>query len=119
MTLSQCFTISVDYNGTARIVAMLVFSYPITGHQIALILQCTGSSQQLPSRLAAFRPVGHQHDNIVVQGTRITAPTREAQVVAGQQQYAESGVFDDGMILTRRVELVFVSESEKMMFIVK
>ena len=119
VALGQRLTIGIDHHRTPCIMAMLVFAHPIACHQIALILQRSGTSQQLPSRLTGFRPVSHQYHNIVVQGVSITAPTRKAQVVTRQQQHAESCIVDNGMILPWGIELVFVSESEKMMFIVK
>ena len=118
MTLSQRFTISVNNNGTACKMAIMIVAHSITPHQIALIFQRPGTRQQLPGRLTTFGPISYQHNDIVVQGIGISAPTREAQIVARQQQQTESGIIDSGMILARGIEFILVSKSEKMMFIV-
>ena len=97
---------------------MLVLAHPIASHQIALILQRSGTGQQLPSRLTGFRPIGHQYDDIVVQGVGITTPTRKAQVVAGEQQHTPSGILDNGVFLTRCVEFVLVTIGEQMVFVI-
>ena len=118
MALGQRLAISINDDGAPCIMAMLILAYPIATHQIALILQRTGTSQQLPRRLTGFRPVSHQHDDIVVQGIGITAPTRKAQVVARQQQDAESSIIDNGMILPWGIELVLVTIGEQVVFVI-
>ena len=97
---------------------MQVLAHPITSHQIALIFQGSGTGQQLPCRLTGFRPISHQYDNIVIQGIGLTAPTRKAQVVARQEQHAESGILDKGMLVAWRIELVFVAKGEQMVLVI-
>ena len=118
MALGQRLAISINDDGTPCIMAMLILAHPIATHQIALILQCTGTSQHLPGRLTGFRPVSHQHNDIVVQGVSIPAPTRKAQVVARQQQDAESCIIDNGMILSWGIELVLVAIGEQMVLVI-
>ena len=97
---------------------ILVVAYTVAADEISLILHRTGSCENLPGVLTTLRPVGYGDDGIVLEGVRITAPDGETQVVAGQQQDAETAVFHDGMGIARLIVTVFMAVSEEVVFII-
>ena len=97
---------------------ILVIAHTVASDEISLILHRTGSCENLPGILTTLGPVRHGNDGIVGQGVRIAAPDGETQVVAGQQQDAETAVFHDGMGRAGLIETVFVAVSEEVVFII-
>ena len=97
---------------------ILVVAHTVAADEISLILHRTGTGKDLPGVLTTLRPVGYGDDDIVLEGVRITAPDGKAQVVAGQQQDAETTVFYDGMGRARLIITVFMAVSEEVVFII-
>ena len=97
---------------------ILVIAHTVASDEISLILHRTGSCENLPGILTTLRPVSYGNDGIVGQGVRITAPDGETQVIAGQQQDAETAVFHDGMGRAGLIVTVFVTVCEEMVFII-
>ena len=107
-----------DDGTLATIMGILVVAYSVAAYEISLIFHGTGSCENLPGVLTTLRPVGYGDDSVVSQGVRITAPDGETQVVAGQQQDAETAVFHDGMGRAGLIVTVFVAVSEEVVFII-
>ena len=70
----------------ASVMAVVVVAYAIAGNEIGLVLDGSGTGQDLESILAALGPVGNTDDGIELEIVGITAPHGESQVVAGDQQ---------------------------------
>ena len=107
-----------DEGTLATVMGILVVAYTVAADEISLILHRTGTGKDLPGVLTTLRPVGYGDDGIVLEGVGITAPDGEPQVVAGQQQDAETAVFHDGMGRTGLIVTVFVAVSKEMVFII-
>ena len=107
-----------DEGTLATVMGILVVAHTVAADEISLILHRTGTGKDLPGVLTTLRPVGYGDDGIVLEGVRITAPDGETQVVAGQQQDAETAVFHDGMGIARLIVTVFMAVSEEVVFII-
>ena len=107
-----------DDGTLATIMGILVVAYSVAAYEISLILHSSGSCKNLPGILTTLRPVGYGNDGIIGQSVRIAAPDGETQVVAGQQQDAETAVFHDGMGRAGLIVTVFVAVSEEVVFII-
>ena len=107
-----------DDGTLATVMRILVIAHTVASDEISLIFHRTGSCENLPGILTTLGPVRHGNDGIVGQGVRITAPDGETQVIAGQQQDAETTVFHDGMGRAGLIVTVFVAVSEEVVFII-
>ena len=107
-----------DDGTLATVMGILVVAHTVAADEISLILHRTGTGKDLPGVLTTLRPVGYGDDGIVLEGVRITAPDGETQVVASQQQDAETAVFHDGMGIARLIVTVFMAISEEVVFII-
>jgi hypothetical protein len=109
-----------DTNGyaTTYIMAFRIISHTVDTHKIALVLDGTGLSEHLPGLLTGVGPVGHQDDGVILPPRSITAPTGEAEVIASEQQKAETSIFHDGMVISRCIALVLMTIGEEVMLVV-
>ena len=107
-----------DDGTLATVMGILVVTYTVAADEISLILHGTSSCENLPGVLTTLWPVGYGNDGIVGQRVGIAAPDGETQVVAGQQQDAETAVFHDGMGRAGLIVTVFVAVSEEVVFII-
>ena len=118
LATGECLADGTDDGTLATVMGILVVANTVAADEISLILHRTGSCENLPGVLTTLRPVGYGDDGIVSQSVRIAAPDGETQVVAGQQQDAETAVFHDGMGRARLIVTVFMAVSEEVVFII-
>ena len=118
LATGECLADGTDDGTQTTIMRIVVVANTITADEIRLIFHRPCSGQDLPGILTTLRPIGHGDDGIVLEGVRITAPDGETQVVAGQQQDAETAVFHDGMGRARLIVTVFMAVSEEVVFII-
>ena len=102
----------------ASVMAVVVVAYAIAGNEIGLVLDGSGTGQDLESVLAALGPVGNTDDGIELEIVGITAPHGETQVVAGDQQQAEAHILHNGVALACRIVAVFVAIGKQMVLII-
>ena len=107
-----------DDGTLATVMGILVVAHTVAADEISLILHGTSSCENLPGVLTTLWPIGYGDDGIVGQSVRIAAPDGETQVVASQQQDAETAVFHDGMGIARLIVTVFMAISEEVVFII-
>ena len=118
LTTDECLADGTDNGTLTTIMRILIVAHTITADEISLILHSTSTGKNLPGVLTTLWPVGYDDDGIVGQSVRIAAPDGETQVVAGQQQDAETAVFHDGMGRAGLIVTVFVAVSEEVVFII-
>ena len=97
LTRGERFANGTNDGTLTTVMGILVVAHAVAADEIGLILHRTGTGENLPGILTALWPVGYGDDGIILQGIRITAPDGEPQVVARQEQNAETTVFHDGM----------------------
>ena len=118
MTLCEGMSDGIDHHTGTGIVVIGIIAYPVATNEIGLILDGTGTSEQLPRILARLRPIGHNDDGIVLQTSSIATPARETQVVAGKQQETETFISHDAMVTTSGIILVLMSIGEKVVLVI-
>ena len=117
-TAGNDVTRNVDNDAAANVVAFVVVAYTIDTHQIALVLDGSRLGEHLPGFLTGVGPVGNNDDGVVFASGGITAPTRKAQVVAGQYEQAPTFVLDDEVTVAWRKILVFVTIRKEVALVV-
>ena len=118
MTLCEGMSDGIDHHTGTLVVVIGIVAYPVATEEIGLVLDGTGTCEQLPSILARLRPIGNDDDGIVLHTCGITAPTGETQVITGEQQESETTIADDGMLLSRRIVTVLMTIGEEVVFVV-
>ena len=118
MTLCEGMSDGIDHHTGTGIVVIGIVAYPVATDEIGLILDGTGTREQLPRILARLRPIGHNDDGIVLQTSSIATPARETQVVAGKQQETETFISHDAMVTTSGIILVLMSIGEKVVLVI-
>ena len=111
-------TCNINDHTAANVVAFVVVAYTIDTHQIALVLDGSRLGEHLPGFLTGVGPVGNNDDGVVFASGGITAPTRKAQVVAGQYEQAPTFVLDDEVTVAWRKILVFVTIRKEVVLVV-
>lgn len=117
-TNGQGFSDRTDDGAAATIMRIRIVAHTVAGNEKSLILDGTGSRQDLPRILAAFRPVGHADDRIVLQAVGITAPDGESHIVAREQQHPEAFILHDGVPCSRLIITVLMTITEQVAFII-
>ena len=118
MTLCEGMSDGIDHHTGTGIVVIGIIAYPVATNEIGLVLDSTGSREQLPCVLARLRPIGHDDDGIIFQAGSIATPARETQVVAGKQQQTETCIRDDAMVTASGIILVLMSVGEKVVLVI-
>ena len=118
MTLAKGMSDSINHHTGTCIMVIVVIAHPVATDKIGLVLDGTGTSEQLPRILARLRPIGHNDDGIVLQTSSIATPARETQVVAGKQQETEPCIRHDAMLTTSGIILVLMSVGEKVVLVI-
>ena len=90
----------------------------ITANQVSLVLDGSGTCENLPGILTTLWPVGYDNDGIVLQLVCITTPNRETQIVTRQEQNPEPHVFYHGMLLAWLIETILTTITKQMVFII-
>ena len=118
MTLCEGMSDGIDHHTGTLVVVIGIVAYPVATDEIGLVLDGTGTCEQLPSILARLRPIGHDDDGVVLQTSGIATPARETQVVAGKQQETEPCIRHDAMVTASGLILVLMSVGEKVVLVI-